>query len=100
LFDNKTVARCFAFEPQLVAGAAIEGGESGLHRLLERFLIHETDHEDAARRIVLNDGRNEAAELAEVQIVVHSNKKARLELGGLACFSSKSGHTPARHREW
>src|SRR5579863_6544977 len=41
--DHQAVTGTFALQPKLVAGAAIKGGEAGLHGFAEGFLIHEAD---------------------------------------------------------
>ncbi len=60
----------FAFEPELVARAAIEGCEAGFDRFAEGFLVHEAEHEDAAGGLILDDGGNQAVEFAEIEMHV------------------------------
>jgi len=69
--DDEGVAGRFALFPELVAAAAVEGGEAGLDGGVEGFAVHEADHEDAAGGVVLNDGGDQAAGFVEVEI--HSN---------------------------
>jgi len=64
------VTRSFAFEPELVAGTAVEHRAAGFERLSKRFLIHEADHEDAACDGVLNDRGEQAGEFGEIEIHV------------------------------
>ena len=66
--DHHSVAGALTFEPELAAGAAIEGGETGLDGETEGFLIHVADHEDAASGVVLNDRRDEAVGFLEIEI--------------------------------
>ncbi len=66
--DDEAMTGGLALEPKLVAGAAIKGGEAGLHSLAEGLFVHEADHENAAGGGVLNDRGDEAVEFAEVQI--------------------------------
>src|SRR5262249_43945200 len=79
--DHQAVARRLALEPQLVAGAAEEGGVSGLDGLAKRLLVHEADHQDALRGVVLNNRRDQAVHFLEIQI--HTHKKARREFNRL-----------------
>ena len=46
---HQAMAGGFALEPQLVARAAVEGGDSRSPPSCESFLVHEADHQDAAR---------------------------------------------------
>ena len=46
--DSQAVARAFALRPQLIAGAAEERHIALGKRSLERFAIHESDHQDFA----------------------------------------------------
>ena len=60
LFDGEAMAGAFAFEPQFAAGAAPEGGETGVDGFAEGLLIHVADHENASAGMILNDGGDEA----------------------------------------
>ena len=62
------MAGAFALGPELVARAAVEGDETGFDRLAEGFVVHETDHENAAALIVLDDRGEESFKLAEIEI--------------------------------
>jgi hypothetical protein len=90
--NDELVARRFTLEPELLARAAVEGGEAGVDGLAECFVVHEAEHEDAAGRVVLDDGWDEAAvEFREVEIhrVLHKrNKKPARTAAGV---SSKYG---------
>jgi hypothetical protein len=46
---DQAMPGAFALHPKLVARAAVEGDEAGFDGLAEGFLVHEADHEDAAR---------------------------------------------------
>ena len=65
-FDDEAMAGAFAFEPELLARAAIEGGIPRFKGFVEGFLVHEADHEDATGGVVLNDGGNQAVRFIEV----------------------------------
>ncbi len=55
----------------------------GFHGLAKRFFVHEADHQDAVGLVILDDGRHQAALLAEIEIpCVDTNKKARQLIGG------------------
>ena len=87
--DHQPMAGGLAFEPELVARAAEEGGVAGFVGLAEGFVVLEADHEDAAGFIVLDNGRDEAVELGEVEIHVSIPiKKPAGFVGGLV-FTSK-----------
>ena len=66
--DHQAVAGAFALEPELVARAAVEGGEAGFDGLAEGLFIHEADHEDAAGGVILNDGGDQAVRFFEIEI--------------------------------
>ena len=81
------MAGAFAFDPELVAGAAEEGDVAGGERFVERFAIHEADHEHAFGGGVLDDGRDQAVLLVEIERFAHmlsvENEKAHLAAGRL-----------------
>jgi hypothetical protein len=54
--DDQAVAGAFALEPELLARAAVEGGETGLDGAAEGLAVHVADHQDAAGGVVLDDG--------------------------------------------
>ena len=41
----------------------------------ERLLVHEADHQDLVRLVVLNHGRNQSVQLAEVHLPAPRKKK-------------------------
>jgi hypothetical protein len=51
---DQPVTRGLALLPKLLARAAVERGEASLDRLAKGFLVHVTDHEDAAGAVILN----------------------------------------------
>src|SRR5262245_16422828 len=67
LLDYEPMARRFTFYPELIARTAEECREARLNSLLERFFIHEADHEHAVGDVVLNDRRYESVEFRIVQ---------------------------------
>jgi hypothetical protein len=74
---GEAVAGGLALEPELLARAAVEGGETGLDGAAEGFLVHVADHQDAAGIVILDDRRDQSVELGKIQIHANSNKKAR-----------------------
>ena len=62
LDDLELVAGGFALHPQLVAGAAEEGGVAGAARFRERHVVHEADHQDFRGFGVLDDGGDQPVE--------------------------------------
>src|SRR5260370_11338403 len=75
-----------AFEPELIARAAVKCRVAGFDRAAEGFVVHEADHQDAAGLVVLNDGRYQAVQFAEIEIhmPIPIKKPARTSAG---CFS-------------
>src|SRR5580658_11212025 len=57
----------FAFHPQLISGAAVEGDEAGGAGQAEGLVVHEADHEDAMRGRVLYDRGDQAVEFAVIE---------------------------------
>ena len=62
----KLVAGGLALHPQLVAGAAEEGGKAGLLGEGQRFFVHEADHEHFLALRILNDRRNQPVQFREI----------------------------------
>src|SRR5262249_38308102 len=88
-----------ALEPQLTPRAAVEGNESGNHRLYERFLVHVPDHQHPPRAVVLDDGCDQAVAFLKIKLHRRSNKKARRGCDGRPFhFRSecKSEHRPSQ----
>src|SRR5205085_11389094 len=71
-------ARALTFQPQLIAGAAEEGGVACLDSLAKRLFVHEAHHQDASRRVILNHGRDQPVHLFEIQI--HTAQKSPLRI--------------------
>src|SRR6185436_13954655 len=73
-------------------GAAEEGGVPGLDGLAKGFFVHEANHQDALRGVVLNHRGDQSVHLFEIQI--HTHKKARREFNRLRAsflkFASES----------
>ena len=88
--DHQAVAGGFALQPELVARAAVEGGEAGFHGLAEGFFVHEADHQNAAGGVVLNDGGDQAVDFLKSRFIVRVNKKARRNCRGLDCSDEES----------
>jgi hypothetical protein len=65
--DDEAVAGAFAFHPELVSGAAVEGDKAGGAGFFEGFGVHEADHQDAVGGGVLNYGREEAVEFGVIE---------------------------------
>src|SRR5208283_4610737 len=62
----ETVAGAFAFGPEFLPGAAVEGHESGAQLHFQRLLVHEAQHQQLPATLVLNDGRDQTLHLVEV----------------------------------
>ena len=97
--DHQLVAGGFAFQPQLVARAAEERGVTGFHGLAERLVVHKADHEDAARGVILNDGRDQAVEFAEIEIHVSIPIKKPAKLSAGSCSLQKFVRLPPIARD-
>ena len=99
LLDHQAMAGAFAFEPELLPGAAVEGSEARLDGQAEGLFVHVADHEDAPGGVILDDGGDEAVRLFEIQI--HGEKaikKARRFAAGVLSESieEKLGHGPSQ----
>src|SRR5262245_53840659 len=95
----------FAFQPELVAGAAVEHGVAGFDGLAKGFFVHEADHQDAAGFPVLDDSGYEAVELREIKFhskILVVQQKSPPESGGLFeifnSFVFKSEPVAAQYR--
>src|SRR5512133_814957 len=62
------VARFLALHPVLVAGPAEEPGFAVFERQVEGFLVHEGHHQYFAVFMVLDNGRDQAAHLVEIDL--------------------------------
>lgn len=62
----KHIAGCFTFFPEALFGSAPKNNLPILKRLLHRFTIHKTDHQDRAVTGILNNCRNNAVEFIEL----------------------------------
>jgi len=79
----QAVPRLLSLEPEPPARAAVEDGPADLERLAQRLFVHVAHHQDTPARFVLDDGRNQAAELAEIEIHPRrQNKKGPPNRGG------------------
>ena len=63
---EKAVARTFTFQPELLARTAIKGDVTGFDGLVKGFFVHEANHQDAARGLVLNDSGDKSVRFFEV----------------------------------
>ncbi len=68
--DAQAVAAGLALHPELVAGAAPEGDEAGLERLLVAHFVQEAEHQHLAGLRVLHDAGDEAVGLGKVDLWV------------------------------
>ena len=66
LNDTEHIARGLALGPKAIACAAPEGHKTCLDGLVVGFLVHEAKHEDLAGHSILDNGRNEALQLFEI----------------------------------
>ena len=70
--DNlEEITTRLALGPELLPGAAIESNLAGLYRFLIGFFVHEAQHQDFARVVVLYDGGNKAAHFLKIQFHIH-----------------------------
>ena len=67
-FHDQAVAGAFAFQPELLAGAAVEGGKAGLDGVAKGLFIHVADHQHAAGGVILDHGGDEAVGFFEIEI--------------------------------
>src|SRR5687768_319388 len=65
----KKIARGFTLRPQAIFAAAEEGDLLFCYRLLECFLIHESQHEDDVCAGVLNNAGDQPIEFGEIYFV-------------------------------
>jgi hypothetical protein len=73
--DYQAVPRSLPLQPELLAGAAVKGGKARFDGLAEGFVIHIPHHEDATRRMVLNDGCDQPTGFFKIEIHRVPNKK-------------------------
>jgi hypothetical protein len=59
-----------AFQPKLIPRPAEERRITGLDRLPKSLFVHKAKHQDAARRMVLDHGWEQAIHFAEIEIHV------------------------------
>ena len=64
--DGEPVAGRLALHPQRLPRAGVERGIAGLPGAGEGLVVHEADHQDFVRFGVLDDGRDESVEFAEI----------------------------------
>ena len=73
LAHRQPVARRLAFQPQRLAAAAVEGGESRVQGSLKGFVVHEAQHQYFTRFVVLRDGGYQAVQFREIHRVILSH---------------------------
>jgi hypothetical protein len=93
------VAGTLAFEPELLARARVECGETAFDGLSKRLLIHKTNHEDTAGGVILDHGGDQSIGFLKVKIHVEHKKKKPAVFDGGRYFEfrceSKSEHRPS-----
>ena len=70
-YQFEAVAGGLALRPQLVAGTAEKSNVAGPERLLERFPIHEAEHQNLVAVGVLHDGGQQPLHLVEIKLFAH-----------------------------
>jgi len=65
---SQSVSAGFALGPERVPCAAVKRHVAGLERFVERFLVHESHHEDFAAIGILHDGRGKAPHFLEIDL--------------------------------
>src|SRR6266404_4564879 len=66
--NPQTIPRSLTFCPKLIPSAAIESHISNRKRLLPRFAVHESQHENLPIARVLNNRRNQSLHFVEVNV--------------------------------
>ena len=91
---TEEMAGALAFHPQLVARAAEEGHVAGFDGLAEGFIVHESDHEDTAGLVILDDGGNQAVELGEIESHLCIQPVSRTGCGAIKMPAGNRGGHP------
>src|SRR6185312_7031476 len=73
--QQQIVAALFPFRPQLFAGTAEKSNLSLLPGFVERYLVHETQHQHLIGHAVLHDGRRKSVRIfAKIHLRIHIEK--------------------------